>query len=216
LTELTKVIKVSDAVYAKLEQLGGKGETFNDIIKNVLEKAGEPVHEGGQIITSLEEFLESKIPPSPDKDSLRNAEIERFKRKWGEPDSRFPDDSPGAQPPYISLEKTHEIKYGDKVLMNLRIFNRPLYKPEELSAFNADQWKDFAYGKMEDIVDNFRSKGFSVGERELRLDEIRLLLTSGDKHKAREILESYFTSGLFAIDKEDTVCIGIRQVKRQR
>lgn len=207
-------VSVTDELAKKMERM--PEVNWSEVCRRAISEYIEAREskERGEVIEDLERYLKSKLPKPKERDPIRNAEIERFTRKWGRPDRTFPDDSPGAQPPYISLQKVKEIKHGDRVLVNLRIFNRPMYKPEQLSAFNIDQWKDFAHGKIEYIVDSFKSKGFTVGERELRLVEIGLLLTDGDKHRARDQLESYFTSGLFAIDKEDTVCIAIRQVKR--
>lgn len=202
-------LSVPDDLYAKIEKYKDRlnlSELFRETVSREIEK----IEEKSEIIQKLHEYLKSKLP-SPDKEATRRVEIDRFTRKWGKPDYIHPDDSLGAKPPYVTLEKRIKINQ-DSVHANLRVFNGVRkywieYSPRE---YRPENWE-----KVHHIADFFKSIGFNVVEIPFLQDSIRMFVTGGDKEQARELQRrGYEYYGLFVYDREDTVFIDYREVKR--
>ena len=168
-------------------------------------KFREP-QEKGEIIENLEKYLKSTVPiERPEaREALRDAEKKRFARKWGKPDSAYPDDSPGTELPYINIEKRVEIKHNG-IQANLRVFNgvRTYWTEYSPLEYNPENW-----GKVRHIADYFKTSGFNIVVIHFDQTAIRHFLTGGNKEQARQLRRSkYDYYGLFAFDKEDTVFI---------
>jgi hypothetical protein len=167
--------------------------------------------EKGELIKELEIYLSPKLTESEEKEGIKRAEIERFTKKWGEPEILS---EQYLQKPHIRLRKIQDIKMGDTILATLKIYNDVLMTttnitPSRLLEFDAERWKNVAQGKLDYIVDYFKSKGFTVGEcGELTHVQLTELVTNGDKDRATAIIDQGY--GLFALDKEDLVFLAYR------
>lgn len=207
-------ISVSDELAKRMEQY--LDVNWSEVGRRAFDeyiKARESV-EKGEVQERLEEYLRSKLP-SPDTQVARKVEIERFTRKWGKPDLVYPDDSPSAKPPYVSLRKEIEVKLKDTFLTTLQVHSGTgiWIKPEEMVEFNAEKWKNHNYGQMVHIVDGFKSQGFTIGERYMIQPQVINFVAKGDRRMGQELSRQNEYHGLWAVDKEDTVLIGYRARK---
>jgi len=204
-------ISVSDELAKKMNAMPeiNWSEVCRQAISKYINKRSE---EKGELLKGLEDFLKTKPPES--KESVEKAEIERFTRRWGKPeivDTR-------TQPPYVHLRKTQNLTIGDTTLTTLKIFNDVLLTitlvPNQLSEFNAEKWKHrviWSSGKLDQIVDYFKSKGFTVGECKLSSVDVLKYVCDGNQKMARELYDR--THGLFAHDNKDLVFITFRTQK---
>lgn len=202
-------VQVGDELATKMEKL--PDVNWSQVVRGCLEQYCYMRLNTGVVIKSLHKFLKTY---SPDKEPARKIELERFKAKWGSPDVEGPDDSPGAEPPYIILEKKIEVKPENTVLTTLRVLNGVRVKPEELTEFDAKVWEKYAFGQMGYIVRSFKDQGFKVGERHMFQPQVIHLVTDGKRRDGLELSRLYEHYALWAVDKEDTVLIAYRQVKR--
>lgn len=193
-----------------------RSEALRASMRLLIDKLNEGKVEG-KLLRGLEEFLTTRLPKPEDKESVKKAEVERFTRKWGTPAIM----SLRTQPPYVQLKTIETVKSEDaeitlKILNDVLLNCTPIVdeKRTKLSEFDAEKWKNVAFGKLSYIVDYFKSKGFTVGE--CRLDSpyslIWTYVTDGDKEAAKEFYDRSI-HGLFAFDNEDIVFIAYREVK---
>jgi len=172
--------------------------------------------EKGELIKELEIYLSPKLTEPEEKERIKKAEIERFSKKWGEPEII----SLRAQLPYVELRKIQPVKIGETTLATLKILNAvllqttpiPKFGSDILSEFDTEKWENVAFGKLSYIVDYFKTKGFTVGECRLFFADIAEYVTNGDKERAKELYDKSI-QGLFAFDKEDIVFITYREIK---
>jgi len=174
--------------------------------------------EKGDLIAGLEEYLKERLQKLKDKDSIRKAEVERFTKKWGKPDSLTNTEE---DPYYTSISKKKEVKHRDRVIGELDISN------SRILASGVRERVEKGFGKydmnlyeknFEPIVEYLKSKGFTIAERQLLQTDVmhHVLGTYGSKGREewRKLIDrGYDYFGLFAADNEDYVFLGYREVK---
>jgi len=213
---LAKVtLSVPDDLYAKIEEYKDH-LNLSDIFRVAVSEEIGKLQGKAEIIVNLHKYLMTRLS-STEMNASREAEKDRFTRKWGEPETIKTETAFIAQPPYVQLRKIQPIKFGDKTLTTLKIFNdipwKSVIHPSDLLEFDAEKWKSIANGKLGYLVDYFKSKGFIVGEyQRLTPAMVADFVTDGDMKTAEEI-GTEFVPGLFALDKEDMVFIGYRKAK---
>lgn len=213
------------------DDLAIKMDTFKDVnwsevcrmaISEYLEKK-QP--NNGEVVKNLERFLRLKLGNLTDEDkiAIRNDEIKRFSKRWGEPDVV---ESYDFAYPYVKLSKNQPIR---NTPIKSKIFNQVAFafysmlSPEKLVEFNAEKWRDVAEGKVSLLVDALKYNGFIVGElfngnegeSNCGLTSAMLAeLLSNDEMKTAEVIQREFAFfGLFAVDKQDVIFITYRKEK---
>lgn len=198
-----------------------RSEALRASMRLLIDKLNEGKVEG-ELLRGLEEFLTTRLPKPEDKESVKKAEVERFKRKWGEPE--ILETEPAiTTPPYVSLRRTQTFRISDRSSLTLKIFNAIVWKaiiapdnlaPRNLLEFDPEIWKHIASGKLEYIVGYLKSKGFTVGEyhQDLTPHMLKDFVTDGN-FKVAEEMSRASKVGLFGVDGEDLVFIAYREVK---
>lgn len=231
-------ISISDELARKMDAMPeiNWSEVCRQCISKYIDKRSE---EKGELLKGLDEFLKEKLPkpecpksPSEkhefrhgkciwcekiDKESIRKAEVDRFRKKWDTPDHRTNTEE---EPYYVSLGKRHKVNVGDQTF-ELEISN------SRVLASGVRERVDKRFGKydkklynknLEPIVEYFKSKGFTIAEQNLLQQDVMhyVLKTYGSEGKERQrelASKGYQYFGLFAADKEDHVFIAYREVK---
>ena len=204
-------VQVDDELAAKMEKL--PDVNWSQVVRSCLNQYCDMRLEIGGIIKSLHKYLRARLP---DKEAARKVELERFEKKWGPmgpQDIKSPDDSPGAKPPYIILEKKINVKPANTVLTILRVLNGVYINPEGLTEFDPNVWKGHAFGQLADIVENLREQAFKVGERQMLQPEVIRFVAEGVRRGGIELSRLHKHYALWAVDKEDTILIAYRQVR---
>lgn len=192
---------------------------WSEVCRQCISKyVGKRNEEKGELLKGLEEFLKTKLPKPEEKESVRNAEVERFTKKWGTPNYKTNED---VEPPYVSLEKTQKVNLGNQTVAELKISNaRVLAKgTRERVEKGFGKYDINLYNKnLEPLVEYFKSKGFTIAEENLLQTQVmhHVLKTYGSegRERARELgIKGYQYFGLFAADKDDYVFIAYREVK---
>ena len=199
-------ISIPDELAKKMEEFSEVN--WSEVARKAFQKYIEHrTSEKGELLKGLEEFLRTK---KAEREPIRKAEIERFTKKWGKPDKIYPDDSPGARPPYVSLQKAYRVKYDDTEA-TIKILNGVLWSKYSSMSYNPEDWK-----RVNPIVDYFKSRGFKIVVIPFLQDAIAFFVTGGDKRKASDLQHlgrEYY--GLFAYDDEDEILIDYKEVKRR-
>ena len=172
----------------------------------------------GELLKDLEEFLKTKLAKPEEKESIRNAEVERFTKKWGTPDSKGKDENPSHH--YITLSKTQKVKLGDQTIAELEISNSPILAKgvHERVQKGFGKYDINLYDKnLEPLLEYFKSKGFTTAEEQLLQTGVmhHVLKTYGSRGRedANALkAKGYDYYGVFAADKEDCVFIAYREV----
>lgn len=206
-------ISISDELAEKMAKMPeiNWSEVGRQTITKFIEER-EP-KEKGDLITDLEEYMKAKSANSEAEEAIRNVEIKRFTRKWGEPEII----SFHTQTPYIRLKKTQDIKIEDTNIVSLKIFNDVLLRTTHINSsdslwreFDAEKWKLIAKENLGHIVEYFKSKDYIVGEYEgLSPVQLAEYVTDSDR-KAGDAISRKGATGLFALDNEDLVFIAYR------
>jgi len=219
---LAKVtLSVPDDLYEKLERHKDH-LNYSDIFRRAVSEEIEKIEEKGGLIKGLMNYLSGTFPTAEDKERARKEEIERFTKKWGNPDpdpfTRYTE----LTPPYVELAKRQEIKHEDRTIARLYI-NNSSELAKRVVELDEKGWGKYSkevqelYPKeVQDIAEYFKSTGFTVAEDELDQDLMILFVTDGNKHQARDLQDrGYHYFGLFATDtdKKDWVFIAYREVK---
>jgi len=210
-------LSVPDDLYEEIEK--HKDElNYSDIFRKAFLEEMKKLEEKPEMIKEMEEFLEARFP---DREAIRNAEIERFRKRWGkDPDYISDTDvSPGGTSPYVNVEKRIEVKAGRTLVATLRILNRSdvWVQDDELTEFKAENWKEISGGHLADLVEYLKSVGFTVGEKQFSLmADYERWITHHNKEEARRLASdsdfNYF--GLFAKDEKDVIFIATRRSKK--
>lgn len=211
-------IYVPDELAKKMEELSevNWSEVCRKAIAEYI-KAREP--KKGEIIKNLEEYLRAKNKTEEERrESLRRIEIDRFTKKWGEPDFILPDKSPGAQPPYVGLNKTvrvewagswHELKVWNGTT-SLRKDEKGEIKKTDLATIK-EKWKELI---PLDVAEYFSSIGFNL-QLQVAPDWITIEVWTGlERDYIREVSERKDFVLLFASDGEDTVLLGYCEIPK--
>jgi len=212
----------------RVELAGFKYTPFKEAKAAILVAADE-------ILTELEEHKQKRKIVEADAclqtkstfETDRKGEIDRFTKKWGEPDILEPFDEVG---PYIRLVKTVPVTLDDTTIRS-KIFNSipPMalipISAESLVDFDPEKWRNIGQGKLNLIVDLFKSNGFRVGEyfiqtasetdNRITLPMIAELLTEEEIKLLKAIQLGFNFIGLFALDKDDLVFITYRIEKNK-
>jgi predicted transcriptional regulator len=202
-------ISISDELATKMDSMPeiNWSEVCRQAITNYIEEK-EPKQKG-ELIEGLENYLSGKLPLTEDKEKIRREEIERFTKKWGNPDSVSSDEEISHN--YVTLLKTQKSKLGN-TFVELEISNSRLKKESGKYDINL-------YDKnLEPLIEYFKSKGFTIAEENLLQSGVmhHVLKTYGSKGREewRQLASrGYQYFGLFALDKEDCVFIAYREVK---
>jgi len=205
-------LSVPDDLYERIDALKDQlnlSEIFRVCVSQEIERiAGKP---NAEITIKLKNYLQEKSPF----ETTRKEEIERFTRKWGQPDIITPNET---KQPYVALMKIQPITIGNttfvlKIINNLMFPRDYDFRPFVRTDFNLEEWSREITGKLSDVVDFFKSAGFSVGENTIGLAEAPAILekiVTDDEIKAitNGINQgNYYVWGLFAYDKDDIILI---------
>lgn len=210
-------IAISDELAKEMETMPeiNWSEVCRQAISNYIDE--KKAKRKGELTRELETYLSPKLTQlEEEKERIKKAEIERFTKKWGEPDSVHPD----IEPPYVNIFKTYAVEHEGQTLAELEISNSRLsakrtvdFVEKGLGKYDINNYK-----KVEPVIDFFKSKGFTIAEDYLIQDQVMyyVLKTYGSqgRERARELAErGYSYHGLFAADKEDRVFIAYREIK---
>lgn len=215
-------VQVGDELVAKMEKL--PDVNWSQVIRDSIEKYCNsrltPPPPKGELIEGLENYVSEKLPTTEDIEKARKEEIERFTRKWGKEDPRYTNYTKLTHP-YVKLAKRHEVKYGDQTIARLYINNnrelaKGLIKLDEKGSGKYD--KELYPQEIANIVDYFKSKGFTVVEESFIQPQIMMFVLDTYGSKGRELArdlasKGYHYFGLFATDKEDEVFIAYREAR---
>jgi len=202
-------ISISDDLATKMDAMPeiNWSEVCRQAVSRYIEEK-EPKQKG-ELIEGLENYLSGKLPLTEDKERIRKEEIERFRKKWGNPDSISNDEEKSHN--YVTLLKTQRINLGN-TSVELEIGNSRVQKGFSKYDLNL-------YSKnLEPVIEYLKSKGFTIAEDNLLQSGVMhyVLKTYGSKGREewRELAsKGYQYFGLFATDKEDCVFIAYREVK---
>jgi hypothetical protein len=157
----------------------------------------------------------------------RKTEIDRFKVKWGEPDLIEPFEQVG---PYVRLIKAVTVTIGNTTIKS-KIYNSippvaliPI-NHESLADFDLEKWQNIGQGRINLIVELFKSNGFRVGEyfigiandtgNQTTMPMIADLLAEDEIKLLKVIQPEFNLIGLFALDKDDLAFITYRIEKKK-
>lgn len=217
--ELAKItLSVPDDLYRKLEEHKDQ-VNYSQFFRNAISDKIAKIEEKGELIDGLMNYLSGELPKEEDKESIREAEVERFRKKWGAPDSKSNDEEASDQ--YVNLSKTKKINIGGQTIAELEISN------SRVLARSLRERVDKGFGKynldlydknLKPIVEYFKSQGFTIEEEELRqtgvMHHVLKIYGSKGREEWRRLLDKgYHYFGLFAADEEDRVFIAYRRTK---
>ena len=99
----------------------------------------------GEFIKDVERFMRSKSDRLTYEDRIEfcDAEIDRFTRKWGKPDTIQYDDRPALKKAYVILRKKQDMKIGENLLVTIKTlnndspttYNEESFKPSDIVEF---------------------------------------------------------------------------------
>lgn len=205
-------VSISDELIRKMDAMSevNWSEVCRQAISKYIDERGKTE---GELLKGLTDYLKGKLLKPDEKEYIKKREIERFTKKWGEPEII----SLRAHPPYVQLRKIQPIKSGDTTIATLKIFNDVILKTTlipsyTLLEFDAEKWGN----KLRHIVDYFKSNGFTVGEHPYTLSfmEMQIYVTDGNREAAMKFYDKGKGTihGLFAFNKEDIVFILYQKV----
>lgn len=210
-------LSVPDDLYRKLEEHKDRFN-YSEIFRSAVSDEIEKIEEKGELIEGLMNYLSGELPKKVDKESIREAEVERFRKKWGDPDSKSSDEE--ASHHYVTLLKTKKVNIGDQTKAELEISNsRSFPSLRERLDKGFGKYDINLYDKnLKPIVEYFESKGFTIAERQLLQTGVmhHVLGTYGSKGREewRKLIDKgYHYFGLFAADQEDDIFIAYRRAR---
>jgi hypothetical protein len=214
--ELAKVtLSVPDDFYEMLEKYKDR-LNYSDIFRRAVSEEIEKIEKKGELIERLLHHISGQ--PQKIEEKARNEEIERFTKKWGEPDSKVNDEEPSHR--YVTLLKKYKVKSEEQTIAELRISNsRSMTSLCERLERGFGKYDISLYNKnLEPIVDFFKSQGFIIAEEQLlqegaMLYVLKIYGSQGREEYNRLKAKGYDYYGLFAADNEDSVLIAYREVK---
>lgn len=212
-------LSVPDNLYEMIQKY--RDVNWSEVFRRAAQAEIKKLERKGELLEGLFDYLSHKLSDVEEaRERIRREEIERFIRKWGEPDHT---EKTEETPVYISLWKNVMIKIGDKEIGKINISNS-----RTLSQGLLDRIKR-GFGevdiealdeKLRPIAEYLNSKGFKLEARHLTQPEVLLyvyknMLTSEAKNLWRQQVKAgYSWLGLFASDGEDYVFLGYKEVKK--
>lgn len=211
-------LSVPDELYEKLQKYGDR-INWSEVFRRAAQAEIEKFERRGELVEGLLDYLSHKLTDTDEaRERIRGEEIERFTKKWGEPDHITKNEEP---PVYVTLTKNIEIKIDDKRLGKLEVSNSRALAKGVLDRVRRGFGRvdlNSLDEKIRPIAEYLKSKGFIFEQRQLLQEEVmRYVLKmygSSGRERVRELaLEGYSWHGLFASDGEDYVFLGYREVQ---
>jgi len=218
-------LSVPDELYEKIQK--HREVNWSEEFRKMAQALIKKLETKGELVQGLLEHLRQKLSTiEENREVIRKREIERFTRKWGEPDRIKKTEEP---PVYITITKDLELKVDEKRIATLKISNSRTLAQGLIERVQKGQSKlDLeSFEKLKHIVEYLKSKGFYFESRGMSKDEVlRYVITWNVLEGGRVVLtaEDYYYQliqqgitwyGLFASDGEDYVFLGYKEVRRK-
>jgi predicted CopG family antitoxin len=214
----TKItLSVPDDFYEKMDTYKER-LNYSDVFRRAVLAEIEKIEEKGLIIKGLEVYLQQGQATPDDKEKTKKEEISRFTGKWGTPNFTNPIDL--SEQPHVRLSKKQMVMSRNRAhflrIKNERNFEEKLHPLSEEVNDKLVQNIQLNYGLgVFEIAAYFKTKGFTIAQKQLSMAEVTEYITDGRANDARSMVREigHVYYGLFAADKDDVILIADCEIK---